>query len=289
MQTLNNDILEIQVSPHGAELSSIRKGATEYLWQGDPAFWGRRSPVLFPIVGSVFNGEFRVDGKVYPMSQHGFARDSDFELVESGEDFLKYRLESNEATLEKFPFRFCLEIGYRLHGNKVDVIWEVSNTDNKEIHFQIGAHPAFFYPDYNPETAERGYFTFEAEPETDYIRLAGKGCADADTRYPLPLEDGKLMLNTSTFDIDTFIVDRSQVRKVGLNRVDGTPWLALEFTSPLVGLWSPPRKNAPFVCIEPWYGRCDRDGFTGEFKDRDHVNHLQPGEKFSSVYTIEIF
>ncbi len=290
MSTLSNGILTLKVKEHGAELSSIRKGEVEYLWQADPAFWARHSPVLFPIVGSVWNRTFRVDGKEYKMGQHGFARDTAFVLVEKTDDMLRYRLESSEETLEKYPWPFVLEISYRLHGNKIDVVWEVENPSDKEMPFQIGAHPAFYYPDYDLQTKERGFFSFDRKDTMECVRLVEKGCVDAQTKHPLVLdENGMYTLASDSFDvIDTLMLQDSQLRKVTLHRVDGTPWLSLTFDAPVVGLWSPPGKNAPFICIEPWYGRCDRAGYEGEFKDRDWVNTLAPGEKFHSVYTIEI-
>ena len=290
METLKNDVLTISVKEHGAELAGIRKGDVEYLWQADPAFWARHSPVLFPIVGSVWNGIYRVEGKEYKMGQHGFARDMDFVLVEKTDDMLRYRLESSEETLEKYPWPFVLEISYRLYGNRIDVIWEVTNPSDQEMPFQIGAHPAFCYPDYDLQAKERGFFSFNRKDTMQCIRLVEKGCVDAQTKHPLELDaDGRYPLASDTFDvIDTLMLQDSQLSKVTLHRVDGTPWLSLTFDAPVVGLWSPPGKNAPFICIEPWYGRCDRAGYEGEYKDRDWVNTLAPGEKFHSVYTIEI-
>ena len=154
--------------------------------------------------------------------------------------------------------------------------------------FQIGAHPAFYYPDYDPQTKERGFFSFDRSEGIEYILISEKGCAETGVKYPMELKDGKLPLDTSSFDRDAFIIEDSQVKKVTLHRQDGTPWLSMSFDAPLVGLWSPPGKNAPFICIEPWYGRCDRAHFQGEYKDKDWVNTLAPGEKFSSVYTIEV-
>ena len=139
MKTVSNQELTIRVSEHGAELSSIVANATgkEYLWQADPAFWKRHSPVLFPIVGSVWKAEYRNEGTVYPLSQHGFARDMDFTLIDEAENELRFALESTPDTLRAYPFPFLLEIGYRLEGNKVEVLWRVKNTGDKTMHFQI--------------------------------------------------------------------------------------------------------------------------------------------------------
>ena len=290
MHTLKNEILTVQVKEHGAELASIRKGSVEYLWQADPMFWGRHSPVLFPIVGSVWEKRYRVDGREFELGQHGFARDMDFTMVEGGEDEVRYRLGSTEDTLKKYPWPFVLEIAYRLHGNMIDVIWEVSNPSNEDMYFQIGAHPALNYPDYDPQTVERGFLSFDRGEGLECIRIKEKGCVDAETLYPLDIPaDGLLPLTRETFDkIDTIMLQDGQIGSVALYRTDRTPWLKLSFEAPVVGIWSPPGKNAPFICLEPWYGRCDRAGYEGDYRDRDWVNRLAPGEKFSSVYTIEI-
>ena len=290
MHILKNDVLTVEVSEHGAELHSIRKGATEYLWQADPKFWARHSPVLFPIVGSVWDKLYRVDGKVYELGQHGFARDMDFVKVEGNDTEVFYRLESNEETLKKYPWPFRLEIGYKLKGNAIEVIWRVYNPGTEEMYFQIGAHPAFYYPDYDPETDERGYFSFDRSEGLECIRIMEKGCVDAVTKYPLEIpQNGLLPLRKDTFDvIDTIMLQDSQIGRVTLHRNDGTPWLSLKFTAPVVGLWSPPTKNAPFICIEPWYGRCDRAGYTGDYRQKDWVNRLESGKEFEGIYTIEI-
>lgn len=289
MTILSNGELRVEVSAHGAELQSIRKGETEYLWQGDPAFWGRRSPVLFPIVGSVWESRYRVAGAVYQMGQHGFARDMDFTLVNASETEVRYRLESSVQTKEKYPYDFCLEIAYRLRGRCLDVIWEVTNPSAEDIYFQIGAHPAFYYPDYDPQTSGRGHFTFDRSEGLECIRIKEKGCVDAETKWPLELCEGVLKLEKDTFDaIDTIMLQDSQVGRVNMFREDGSPWLSLSFDAPVVGIWSPPGKIAPFICIEPWYGRCDRAGFEGDYREKDWMNRLASGEKFESVYTIEI-
>lgn len=286
MKTISNSQLTLRVSAHGAELCSIVCNGKEYLWQADPAFWKRHSPVLFPIVGSVWDNEYRIDGIPYLLTQHGFARDMDFELIAERPDELRYRLTDDEETRKKYPFPFCLEIGYRIEGKKIDVLWEVKNTGEKEMYFQIGAHPAFDYPAFDAESKERGYFGFDQAEGLKYILITEKGCADPEHSYPLELTDGLLPLDTHTFDKDALILENSQVKKVTLYNKEKQPYLSLQFTTPVVGLWSPPAKNAPFVCIEPWYGRCDRAHYAGEFKDRDWMQRLAAGEVFNGGYTI---
>ena len=288
MKTLSNSQLSIQVSPHGAELCSICCNGKEYLWQADPAFWKRHSPVLFPIVGSVWENTYKHEGQSYSLTQHGFARDMDFELISESENEVHYRLTDTEETRKKYPFPFCLEIGYRIEGKKVEVLWTVRNTGTKELYFQIGAHPAFYYPGYDAETAERGYFGFDKADGLRNILISEKGCADVAHDYPVEVTDGLLPLDIHSFDKDALILENSQVKEVTLYNKDKKPYLSLYFDAPVVGLWSPPAKNAPFVCIEPWYGRCDRAHYTGEYKDKDWMQHLLAGEVFEGGYTIEI-
>lgn len=294
MENLSNGTLSVEVSGHGAELCSIRKNGIEYLWQADPEYWKRHSPVLFPIVGSLWNGAYRYGGEEYAMSQHGFARDMDFSLTGKSANDVWYRLEADEATLKKFPFRFVLEIGYRLEDNKIHVLWRVHNADSKTMYYQIGAHPAFYYPDFSPSAELKGYFSFGKAGasvcnDLEYILIKEKGCADPAAVYRRRLEEGKLPIDTHIFDKDALILENGTVNRVTLHAPSGKPWLSLAFDAPEVGLWSPPFRNAPFVCIEPWYGRCDRADFTGEISERDWIQSLEAGETSEKSYTIEIF
>lgn len=299
MITLHNEQLTISVSEHGAELVSLRTAEHEYLWQADPEYWARHSPVLFPIVGNVYDKTFRYGGQSYPMGQHGFARDCDFAVLSHTADEVWLRLDSSAATLEKYPADFRLDIGYRLRGRSVDVMWRVTNPSaTAPLHFQIGAHPAFYWPAHDATADARGYFAFAASEDgaapapsrlTSRL-LTGKGCVSPTETFDVDLDaDGMLPLTATTFDaVDTIILENGQVHRVVLCDTERQPVLAVRFEHPVVGLWSPPGRRAPFVCIEPWFGRCDSYGFDGEFAERDWVNHLEPQAEFSCRYTIEV-
>lgn len=153
---------------------------------------------------------------------------------------------------------------------------------------KTGRLPAFYWPDFNADTQHRGFFGFDKEEGLKYILISEKGCADPSTEYSLELTDGLLPLDTHTFDKDALIIENEQIHKVTLYTKEKKAYLSLHFHAPVVGLWSPPAKNAPFVCIEPWYGRCDRAHYTGEYKDKGWMQHLQPKETFKGGYTIEI-
>lgn len=303
MKSISNDKLTIKVKDHGAELASIVSNGREYLWQADEAFWKRHSPVLFPIVGAVWNGEYRSHGNTYKMGQHGFARDMDFTLIKETDNELRYRLTSNDATKQKYPYDFCLEIGYQITGNRIKVLWHVENTSSEQMSFQIGAHPAFFWPLLTDaqinggvgemtaplaDTDLRGFFRLEANGTQLPISVITEGgCVGKESQVTID-EDGYLPLDTNTFNNDALIFENSLVTKVTLCRQDKSPYLSLEFTSPLVGLWSPPGKRAPFVCIEPWYGRTDSVGFTGTYEQKPWMQQLPVGEAFDVSYDIVI-
>lgn len=289
IQTLKNDFLTVEADSYGAELRSIRgnRSGHEYLWQGDKAFWGRRSPVLFPLVGSVWEGRFRMDGKEYPMSQHGFARDREFQPLEGApEDEAWFTLRADDDSLKVYPRRFRLDIGYRLDGERITVMWRITNEDSRDMAFHIGAHPAFNYPSFSSADSVHGYFLFGRNGLKSQL-IEEKGCV-GDTLADVGLDtESMLPLTGDTFTHDALILADSQVRRVSLLDKERNPYLSLIFSAPLVGLWSP-RPEAPFVCIEPWWGRCDRVGFDGDFQEREYTNVITPGQTFEASYMIII-
>lgn len=285
--TLSNNLLSVEISTLGAELQSIINVRTgrQYLWQGDPRFWNRRSPILFPTVGSVWEGRYRIDGVEYEMGQHGFARDYEFEIIpDTPDDEAWFALESDAETLKMFPRRFRLEIGYRLQGERLTVLWKVKNLDDKEMPFHIGAHPAFYYPDFNPSDPVHGYFLFDGKNLRTEL-LKEKGCMGYDEMEVVTDDQGMLPITATTFDIDTIVLANRQVNRVSFLDKHRAPYISVLFNAPVVGMWSP-GPDAPFLCIEPWYGRCDRAGYEGEFRDREYTNLLPPSGTFDASYLI---
>ena len=230
METLSNSILTVQIAEHGAELQSIKKDGKEYLWQGDAKFWGRRSPVLFPIVGRVWNNKYRHAGNTYEIGQHGFARDMDFKLTYKEDKGAVYWLESTPDTLGKFPFPFRLLVGYLLEENKITVKWRVENLGAMDMYFQIGAHPAFYFPEFDAATKDRGFFVFDRKSDLEYIMPTEKGCVSPE-RHVLKLnKEGLMPIDIHTFDCDTYIVDNKQLKKITL--LDKKKKPCLLYTSP---------------------------------------------------------
>lgn len=276
--TLENDILKIAIDTHGAELSSIynKKEDKEMLWQGNPEYWGRKSPVLFPVVGKYKNGKTTYNGKEYSLGQHGFARDSEFTLVEKTENKLAFELTSSEETLEKYPFKFRLVCSFELNNDKIIVGWQVENTDDKKIYFSIGAHPAFY--------CEKGKTLLTMNGENIKYNLINSEGLYTPQKYDV---ENKIVLHDEVFDNDALIIENSGVTEVALVDND-KKYLTVKFDAEVFGIWSPAKKNAPFVCIEPWYGRCDAEDFEGDITEREWGNSLAIGEKWYKEYEIII-
>lgn len=290
MIELKNDFLKVTVSEHGAELQSIVKDGREYLWHGDAAYWGRRAPILFPIVGKVFDNQYRVGEKTYQLPQHGFARDCDFSVAELTEDKVVLMLKYSESTLEKYPYMFALSVEYRLTESSVKETIKVENLGSGKMYFQVGIHPAFMFRNFNPSDEKRGFalFTRNGKKVSWLVisSLTEKGCLSEITRQ-VDLTDGKFALGTSTFAKDALILENSQADEVTMLDNENQPVVSLRFDAPVMGIWSPAGKNAPFMCIEPWFGRCDRDGFRGDISQREWINVLDPATSFAMAIDME--
>ncbi len=288
MVELKNEQLTIVISEVGAELQSIKDvNGKEYLWQADPNYWPRHSPILFPIVCSVNNDTYRVEGKEYHLPRHGFARDTDFKLIAQSERKVTFALESSEETKKVYPYDFTLSISYILDDKKIGVIWHVLNTDTQEIHFQIGGHPAFNVPGMKTGENQYGRIRLDNEESLDGLKSYIDGSHEM-TEVPVEAEQGIIEFTDNTWRNDSMKIHKSQVHRAELLGPDGEPEVTVDFRTPVIAFWSPYQKNAPFVCIEPWYGLGDPRGFEGEFKDKPLMNHLQPGASFMSRYDITI-
>ena len=252
---LKNSTISVKVDSHGAELKSLKKQdtGTEYMWCGDAKYWGRTSPVLFPFVGGVKNREYRTKGRTYTMTQHGFARDMDFTLLSQTDDEIWFELRSTEETLEKFPYAFILKLGYRIEGNKTEVLWQVENPGTEVLHFSIGGHPAFNCP-IEPDTKQDECFVdFGNVDEVVSTRISENGLA-TNFMDVYGLTAGKLPLRDNLFEHDALVIENDQTNTAALCRKDGSRYVTVTMEAPLFGIWSP-GKQTPFVCIEPWYGR----------------------------------
>ena len=285
---LSNDIITIEVAEHGAELVSLQKGGCEYLWTGDAAYWNRHAPILFPAVGKPYNNELHVDGKVYPMKQHGFARDSEFEVIGDG------RLRIKESDLSaSYPYRLGLDVCYRLESSAVEVVWTVRNLEDKEAYFQIGAHPGFLLPDYHAEDKLHGSLRYYDRGGNLINPVIVNGLEDGNR---VPLADGdvrvpsEMPIEVDTFAHDALMFEGGQVTKAILCDKEGNKVLGVSCPqAEAYGIWAPHKPGCPFVCLEPWCGICDPHGFTDDISRRQYIHRLAPKETYNFTYTIEVY
>nr|WP_294468980.1 aldose 1-epimerase family protein [uncultured Sellimonas sp.] len=289
MYQLKNEALTLEIDAHGAEMKSLKDNQTgqEYLWDGDPAFWKRTSPVLFPLVGNYRDKESVYQGKTYTMSQHGFARDMDFSVTEEKDQEIWFALQETPETKEKYPFDFKLSIGYRLENRTVQVIWKVENTNRETMYFSIGGHPAFVCP--VPGKGKQTEYALRFDTEGPVVSsLIGEGGLLTEEKVEYPLTDQKLQIAEDLFARDALVIEQDQAHKVSLVDPTGNAYVTVRFDAPLFGIWAPKGGKAPFVCIEPWYGRCDRADFSKKLEEREWGNTLEAGGIFEKSYTITV-
>ena len=290
--TLENDCLRVRIATIGAEMVSIinKENGKEYLWNAGDA-WKRHSPVLFPIVGGLKDKSYCHNGKYFEMGQHGFARDMNFEMIEKTKTSIVMGLRENAETLSKFPFSFRLNLSYELVDKKIKVGWQVYNPNDYEMHFSIGGHPAFMCPlgksDDAKLTQEQCFLHFDEEGPLTYNWLSDEGLCKHE---PLTLntDGGYVALSYNFFDHDAYVMYNDRMRTVALCGPDKKDYLRVNFDTPVYGIWSAKGKHAPFVCIEPWYGRCDAVNFSGDWRDREYDNVVIEGEEWNGGYEIEI-
>ncbi len=284
---VKNKTVAIQVHSKGAELKSLKRLDTgrEYLWNADPAYWNRTSPVLFPFVGGVKNREYRTKGRTYSMAQHGFVRDMEFSLLSQTEDEIWFVLKDSEETREMYPYEFVLKLGYCLLPDGVDVRWQVENPGKEELPFSIGGHPAFYCPLDEGEKQTDYFIRFGKQEKVVSTGISEKGLA-TDEKNTYNLDQGYLAITENLFDRDALVIEHSQVMEVSLCRADKKPYVTVKMEEPLFGIWSPAKKNAPFICIEPWCGRCDHENFSGELKEREWGNLVAPEGAWKAGYQI---
>lgn len=280
--TITNSHLTAEISHSGAELFSLKTNSNnkEYIWEGNPEFWEKHSPILFPIVGTLKGNSYTHNSVQYHLPRHGFARDRVFELIEKKEDSATFSMQSSEETLKVYPFHFELQISYILEGNRLNINYNVFNGGGSKMPFSIGAHPAFSLPG----NFENYSIQFEkVEPlvynllDNDLISNATKTLATANGIVPL---DYQLFKN------DALIFKSLQSNNLTILET-GNPILRVHYEGfPHLGLWT--KKDAPFLCIEPWFGYSDSVESSGQLTEKEGIQLLGPSETFKSKFSIEI-
>ncbi|MGG7215130.1 aldose 1-epimerase family protein [Clostridium nigeriense] len=287
---LENENIKISTNTFGGELTNLitKKDNIEFLWNGDEKYWKYHSPILFPIVGKVFNNKYRAENGEYELPQHGLARTREFEMIEKDNNHIVFELLWSEDTLKVYPYKFSLRLSYELLENGIKVGYNVKNLDDKEIYFSIGGHPAFMCPLLNGEKFEDYYFQFNKKENIGIMEL------DTSTGYftgktnELLSNSNKINLNMDLFKYDTLVFNNLKSNLITLKSDKNNKELTMDFTGfPYLALWTKPT-GAPFICIEPWYGHSDYKNFNGEFKNKEGIEKLSISEEFNAEYKLFI-
>lgn len=281
--TISSPQLRAQVSAQGAELVRLQdEQGHDWLWDGDPVFWAGRSPLLFPVVGRVRNDRIRVNGSGYDLPKHGFARTSVFEIEEARPSLCRLRLRASEATLQRYPFPFQLDVIYEVEGVTLRITAAVANMGSSAMSVSFGFHPAFRWPlPYGaPREAHKILFQHE-EPAP--VRRPVEGLLSREAE-PSPLQGRTLVLDDTLFEADALVFDQLRSRSVEYG-APGSASLRVDFPDmPHLGIWTKP--GARFICIEPWQGHADPQDYEGEFSGKPGIVSVQPGE--TSRFTIAV-
>lgn len=283
---LRSEFWSAAVDPAGAQLSVLRDATgRDLLWNGDPAYWTGRAPILFPIVGTLNEGEYRWRGKRHALSRHGFARGRDFEVLRQDDEVVHLRLTSDEESLKVYPFHFELDLVYCIDGPLFMIEAIVRNMGDEPLPASLGFHPALRWPLPYGAPRDDHFLEFEVDEPAPIRRLDAKGLL-TDTRYPTPVAGKRLALDDELFGPDVVIFDHLQSRSLTYGAATG-PRIRVRFPDVThLGLWTKP--GAGFLCIEPWKGVSDPAGFAGEFSEKPGVFLVEPGEEQSLPMTFEL-
>ena len=286
MRIIENEMIKVMISDSGAELSSVydKDNQLERLHDADPAVWNRHAPILFPFVGRVIGNVYRIGDKEYEMkTQHGFARDMEFECVEETATSVTHRLVATEDTKKIYPFDFELLVTHALDAENprlLRVDWEIRNHGKELMYYSIGGHPAFTVPE-----KETCYLSFPEKEELTYISVnPANGFAAPDKEFKLEMEDGYVKFFDGIFD--TLIFDYKDIETVCIAKPDKTPYVTMKCGEfPFLGIWTKPDSN--FICLEPWVGRTDNDGFEGTLEEKVGMQKLEAGAVKTVSHTVE--
>ena len=285
---IKNSFIRVKINSFGAELNSLQKCGEEleYIWQGDSKYWNRHSPILFPIVGRLKNDSYIYKNQKYNMTQHGFARDKEFEVIKNEVDFIEFRLKSDEKTLEIYPFAFELYLSYKLEKSKLIVSYKVINKSDDKMLFSIGAHPAFNWTLKEDEKKEDYFIEFEDLKQTKRYFLNDLGLLYK--KEDLKIIDNKIPLNEKLFKNDALVFNDVNIKIITLKNSNNENFVKLNFKNfPYLGIWSKP-SGSPFICIEPWFGIADDENSIQNFEEKKGLISLQKNEIFSCFYSIEV-
>jgi len=284
--SLNSGDLTAEIDPLGAQLCTLGdRAGHSLLWNGDPSVWAGRAPLLFPIVGTLAGGAYRLGSTTYPLSRHGFARVSPFRIIDSGASSAVFRLESDESRFRQYPFRFQLDVRYALDGPRLSITASIRNLGDEPMPASFGFHPGFCWPLPFGRPRSAHFIEFANDEPAGMRRLDRHGLLTAE-RHATPIVERRLALVDALFESDVVIFDEVQSRSVTYG-ADTGPRIRIGFQdAPFLGIWTKPGAN--FVCIEPWHGIADPAGFSGDFREKPGVFLVAAGAAVAVAMTISL-
>jgi galactose mutarotase-like enzyme len=284
--SITSGVLTAQIDPRGAQLSSLKtQDSSELLWNGDPAVWAGRAPMLFPIVGVLAGGVYRLGSKSYPLSRHGFARDKTFTLRNSSPSSAEFALRADDSTYSVYPFQFELKVSYEISGTTLSLTTAIRNLGGADMPASFGYHPGFCWPLPFGQPRASHFIEFETDEPAAVRRIDHAGLL-TPVRHPTPIANRRLQLTDALFQEDVLIFDRIKSRSVSYGSTQG-PRLRISFSdASYLGVWTKP--GARFICIEPWHGITDPEGFSGDFMQKPGVRILNGDEAFFAKMDITL-
>ena len=284
---IKNNNLTVTISNQGAEVQSVKdsNSGREFIWQADPEVWGRHAPVLFPIVGRLKDDQYKYQGKTYHLGQHGFARDSVFEVENQEDRTITFLLKANEKTLINYPFNFELKVKYTLEENSLREEFIVKNLDDKTMIFGIGGHPGFNLPTNEQISKEDYYFKFS--PDDERVKIPLKAPLLDWSHKSKVATDQLFKLSDLMFKDDAWVFELKNRNQVTLASDKNKYQIIVTMEdAPYVGLWSQYPKTADYACIEPWWGIADTLDASGKLEEKKGMNQLPAGQIWQSGFTI---
>jgi galactose mutarotase-like enzyme len=277
---LQNQFLQAEITLCGAELIFFGNETTgNVLWSKQTDHWNRVAPNLFPIVGRLVNDSYTLQGKSFRMTQHGFARDREFEVVEHTDSSLRLRLLSDSESMDIYPFSFVFDVCYSLTENGIAISYETQNTGTETMYYSVGGHPAF----YLEEGLENYYLEFDTAIQLERENLVGSYFSGESSYYGVSTH---LNLGDELFETDAFVLKAPEFKSVSLKHQDGRTLIQMNCNSwTAIGFWT--KKGAPFLCIEPWWGWADHADASGKLEEKTGIRKLNPGESEQLRYSIE--
>lgn len=288
LYNIQNEYVTVSINAIGAELKSIKSSkGVEYLWQGNPEYWNGQAPNLFPYIARMTEGKYTFAGNTYEMGIHGFAKSTEFQVVEQSKEQIVFTIEESESTLVQYPFLFQFSVIYKLQGNKVVVEYKVVNKGDQAMYFGVGGHPGFNVP-LDDAKFEDYYLEFAEESDAKRIEFSAD-CFVTGNKHIFEMIDGvKIPMQHNMFDEDAIVLT-DMCREVTLKSDKGNKSIRVGYPEmKFIGFWHMPKTDAPYVCIEPWSTLPSRQGVVEELDKQPDIIELEGNSTYSNSWWIEI-